>query len=515
MFVFESKDIDDVTHTDWFSCHGVAFRQGNFLALFQASLHPNSDRSDPFRTPFRGAEKLSEYPSVCCPNCSGTLSGYSRAAVRISSVHCPISPGIRKNYERISLHPDNLRFESIQPARIQSGQIYEVAYRELIEELRHNLSAKVDEPVPVFPFGYDWRQPIDLIEQDLELFIDEVINRTKLLRHYDKTGYSDAPKVNLVAHSMGGLVVAGCIERMAKNGNIKNKIGRVVTLASPFRGSFEAIVKIATGTANIGGDVPSSRERESARITPALYHLFPSMGKASIQIDPGLSGSTLFDPSLVQESVLKTLAEFIRLNGLNRTDQSSQAQSLLSSMLSQARQHRDRIEGLKLADVGMNSEDWLCIVGVDSTTRVRLKITNDGGKPIYDLSSKDRVNHWTYALPTDPIDPVTEDQRRLTGDGTVPFDGAVPGFLSIENLVCVSPKDFGYWELQDRATASLAGFHGILPNMNMLHRMIKTHLQKQRSDPNRTKYENIWGRPAPGVTASTWQPPIKGLPIKD
>ena len=44
-----------------------------------------------------------------------------------------------KNYERASLHPDDLRYEAIEPARVVPGQLYEVAYKELIEELRHNL----------------------------------------------------------------------------------------------------------------------------------------------------------------------------------------------------------------------------------------------------------------------------------------------------------------------------------------------------------------------------------------
>src|SRR5437763_6238792 len=32
-------------------------------------------------------------------------------------------------------------------------------------------------------------------------------------------------------------------------------------------------------------------------------------------------------------------------------------------------------------------------------------------------------------------------------------------------LFAVTPDDFGYWEIQDKLTSSIAGFHGILPNM--------------------------------------------------
>lgn len=422
---------------------------------------------------------------------------------------------LTKKYDRIALHPDDLRYECIEPARMQADQLYEIAYRELIEELRHNLSPKADQPVPVYPFGYDWRQPLDVVEAKLKAFIDEVIDRTKLLRHYDADGYASDPRVNLIGHSMGGLIIAGCIESMTRDGTAEKKIGKVASLASPFKGSFEAVVKIATGTANLGGDVPSSREREIARLTPALYHLFPSMTDAdSIKIEQGLTGTSLFDASLVQPSVLDTIAEFIRLNGLNKKDRVAQAQDLLSAMLDQARRHRERIEQLKLSDAGLTYKDWLCVVGVGSVTRVRLEISNDHGKPLYNLQSTDRMNEWKNIIAEDGFNQQVEAKRRETGDGTVPFNGAIPGFLALENLVCVTPDDYGYWELQDKAVSSVTGFHGILPNMNMLHRLLTTHFQKGRADRNQSKYDNIWGRPAPGVTKQTWEPAIAGLTPK-
>ncbi|MGB8274955.1 MAG: alpha/beta hydrolase, partial [Alphaproteobacteria bacterium] len=159
---------------------------------------------------------------------------------------------LTKEFERAALHPDNTRYEAQEPARVAPGQLYEIAYRELIEELRHNLCERVDEPVPVFPFGYDWRQPLASVEQQLAVFIDEVIARTALLRHYDRDGYATEPKVNLVGHSMGGLVIAGYLERTGRNA----KVAKVATLATPFRGSFEAVIKVTTGTGNLGTEAP-------------------------------------------------------------------------------------------------------------------------------------------------------------------------------------------------------------------------------------------------------------------
>ncbi len=90
---------------------------------------------------------------------------------------------LSKDYERVVMHPDNLNYEAVQPARIEPGELFDVAYRELIAELRHDLPAKPDETVPVFPFAYDWRQPLEATEVQLAAFVDEVIDRTSLLRH--------------------------------------------------------------------------------------------------------------------------------------------------------------------------------------------------------------------------------------------------------------------------------------------------------------------------------------------
>jgi len=411
---------------------------------------------------------------------------------------------IRKDTRRVKLHPDDPRYEA-RPTVARPGQIFEVAYEELIEELRHDLNVSGDDPVPVYPFFFDWRQPLETIEAHLADFIDEVIDRTRLMRNYhaDKA-YREAMKVNLVGHSMGGLVVAGYLER-----NGAEKISKIVTLATPYKGSFEAMVKMITGTANIGGSVPNSREREAARLTPSLYHLLPSFDTGiSRSAGAGLPNST-FDPALWQPSIVETIVEYVRLYGVNRkltiAARENRGRKLFEGLLNQAREYRARIDGLDLGAKGFNAESWLCIVGVDAKTRVKMRVereTNgeDGGAPVFLLRSKDRLNRWAHA---------DTRARKLTGDGTVHFRGAVPEFLPYESLVCVSPDDFGYWEVADSSLTRLAGFHGILPNMNMLHRLLVRHFTG-RGDPK----ENTWGRPAPGVSAKQWRPPVQPLRAK-
>ena len=402
---------------------------------------------------------------------------------------------IRKDYARITLHPDDLRYEATEPARVMPDQIYEISYGELVKELRYNLALAPDVPVPVYLFGYDWRQPLAATQRRLADFVNEVIDRTQLLHHYAKDDWSADPRVNLVGHSMGGLIAAGYLAEAGA----KAKVEKVVSLASPFRGSFEAVLKVTTGTAALGGLEPASREREASRLTPALYHLLPEF-KNAINADAGLTTS-LFKPESWQASVLATITQFIKAYGLpdatpakSRLSPTERATKVFQSMLDEAKSHRTSIENLKLASVGMKPTDWLCVVGADAKTRVALHIRSDRGKPVFDLDSDDRRNLWSEA---------DVAKRIHTGDGTVPFEGAMPGFLSRENIVCVTPDDYGYWEVQDRMVTSVAGFHGILPNMDMLHRMIVRFLTG-RPDKNK----NTWGRPAPGISIDNWSPPL-------
>ncbi len=397
---------------------------------------------------------------------------------------------MKKEYERVALHPDNVRYEAREPARIAPDLIFEVAYREMVEELRHNLSDTADAPVPVYPFAYDWRQPLDVIEKQLADFVNEVIERTTLLKHYYAAGYNkDHPenlKVNLVGHSMGGLIITGYLQRQKKDA----RVSKVATLATPFRGSFEAVIKITTGTSNLGTDAPSSREREASRVTPALYHLLPTCD--GISVDPGLPKS-IFDAGIWQKSIRDTLKQYVSLHSVNITDLEKQTANLFQSLLGTAQAHRERVNNFSLEQAGLGTDDWLCVAGANSTTRVSLKVSSTPDGPMFEFHSSDRSDLWKNGH--------TDAERRMTGDGTVPFEAALPTFVPMDKVVCVTPDDYGYWEVQDRIFSAMAGFHGILPNMDMLHRLIVRHFTG-RPDP----HQNTWGRRAPGV--KTWNPPL-------
>jgi hypothetical protein len=309
------------------------------------------------------------------------------------------------------------------------------------------------------------------------------------MRHYYKDGYGQRAKVNLVGHSMGGLVIAGYMSRYGGD----RKVARVATIGTPYQGSYEAVIKLTTGTSNLGTTPPSSRERESARVIPALYYLLPSFAGSAI-VPPGAPFSdSLFDAGIWQPSIIQSISVFISKRATNPQNPDGQAQKLFNRFLQQAGGHRKTVDSLRLADCGLTENDWLCIAGADSTTRVSLKVTVTNSVPNFDFSSKDRQNSWKEKDP---------QVRRLTGDGTVPLRGALPKFLPEEKIVCVTPDDYGYWEFQDKVLTGVAGFHGIFPNMDMLHRMIVRFFTGKDDT-----YGNTWGRRLPGV--ANWNPPLK------
>jgi len=396
-----------------------------------------------------------------------------------------------RDYRRVSLHPDtqtvgSRRLEALQPARIVADQLYEVAYEELVDELRDNLSTSDREPVPVYPFGHDWRQPLNLIEAELDRFIDEVIERTCLMRHYFADGYPARRQVNLVGHSMGGLIVAGHLQR--KGGDAR--IGKIVTLAAPFRGSIEPLVKIVTGNANLGVTPPSSRDREAARLTPALYHLLPSFDAGNIVLPPQF-GTSLFQPAVWQRSILQTIRRYILDYGKDPQNPGDE-NAVFAALLQEAMQHRNGIETLDLAAIGFDPNDWLCVCGIGSKTRVRAAVvaaTDSTGNPVPEFRF-------------DPANDLKNDPGTdLTGDGTVPLLGALPTFLPREMVVCVTPDDFDFWEGLDIILMKAGGgFHGLMPTMDMIHRLIVNFFRPgTRGD--------YWGQPAPGIADADWAPP--------
>lgn len=419
---------------------------------------------------------------------------------------------LRKDYLRVALHPNDLRYEQIEPAVVRPDRAFSIPYDELVKELRHDLTEQRDEPRPVFFFPYDWRLPLEIVVDQLREFCDEVAARTALLRHYAADGYTAADgRVDLVGHSMGGLLITGYL---ALHGTV-HRARKVVTLGTPFCGSFEAVLKIATGTAELGAGPSRSRERETARITPSLYYLLPENHEnEALVVDPGLP-DTLFDVELWQRSVIESLAEHIRLNAIDPPeDQSSHAKrdhelmergrELLEVMLDQAGTFRRSTLDFRLDDVALDADDWMTVVGLGEKTRLRLRVVDRDDGPFFDLRSLDRLNGYP--------DGEQGAARWDTGDGTVPYWAALPPFLEKNRLIGVADDDFGYWELANRALERWgANLHGMLPAMNRVIKLCAAFLKADAGKKGRA-HAGIRGRRAPDLAPDErWNPPIRNL----
>jgi pimeloyl-ACP methyl ester carboxylesterase len=207
--------------------------------------------------------------------------------------------------------------------------------------------------VPAGPAGPCFRSatglPLDIIEERFADFIEEVIDRTKLLPHYVEAGYADHPRVNLIGHSMGGLIITGYLERKGKSA----PVSKVVTVGTPYHGSFEAVIKIATGTANLGSDTPRSSEREAARLTSSLYHLLPAI-KHGLEVDDPSLPASLFDPALWQLSIIASVLSYVRKQMAFVTEKEEKAQALFVRFLEAAQAYRTRIDNFQLSQTGLS-----------------------------------------------------------------------------------------------------------------------------------------------------------------
>jgi pimeloyl-ACP methyl ester carboxylesterase len=389
---------------------------------------------------------------------------------------------LNKEYERIALHPDDLRYEAREPARVVTGRLFEVVYGDLVAALRHDLTPHADRPTPVFAFPYDWRQPVQATARHLRAFVDEVIARTGLLRHYARWP-EKRRKVDLVGHSMGGLVIGEYLAQHQREGT-DPRVRKVATLGTPHGGSIEAVVKLATGLASLGGETPSEREREGARSTPAIYQLLPTFAGA-VQGDPP---GGLLAAGNWQRGIVDSLAEYVRLRAVDPPPsvpgQRARGRQLLQGLLDEAADLRRRAAALVPAAVGLAVGDWLTVVGIGAATRTALKWSDATGEPRFEFTPA-----------------VNDVASGHTGDGTVPLAGALPPFLPAESIVAVTPDDFEVFELKDKALLLAAGFHAQLPNMNLAQRLVLRHLRDDYRGPTK-------GRPVPGVKPKSWTPPI-------
>jgi len=412
-----------------------------------------------------------------------------------------------KDYDRIQLYPyeeaapDEPRYEAIEPALIRPSEAFGLIYKDLAGELKHNLSYGPTPVQPVYPFVYDWRQDNVLTARRFRAFVQEVIDRTNLMKHDPaKVGEPLCDCADIAAHSMGGLVVAGAIA--GDQAWARKRIRRVVTLGTPFRGANASIQKLATGGGTLFGRDAKERERTMARLTPSVYQLLPSFANAVVNKD-----GTEADPFVVdtyQPSIVDTIAEFVGEALADRSAARSKAErrriagEIFPRMLDTAWKFRKLTDAV---DPAMLRPDgaWLAIVGAGEKTHIKTGITKDQyGRKWFD-----------FELPDSFSKEETWDGLSLdTGDETVPFRGAIPPWPDPwKNTVVVTRKDFAWLgEIGDRVLSDQLGLHSTLPLLDLAQRWVINFFRPEwPGDSKLGQHGKLWGRPLPGfpTTAPT------------
>jgi pimeloyl-ACP methyl ester carboxylesterase len=127
-------------------------------------------------------------------------------------------------------------------------------YKNLIQFVQSNLQ------LPCFPFFYDWRKSLD---EAADL----------LAKQLSRLRSQGAGEVDLVTHSLGGLVARACLEKHGGRGDLP-AVRWLVTLGTPHKGMLKTFQALTTGLPVF--TFPAAGVRDMARGFPSAYELLPS-----------------------------------------------------------------------------------------------------------------------------------------------------------------------------------------------------------------------------------------------
>jgi len=126
----------------------------------------------------------------------------------------------------------------------------------------------------LFCFTYDWRKNNTYNAELLSAFIDSVIN------------WTGTAKVNLVGHSMGGIVSKQCITLFDKS-----RIDKMVFIGTPHLGAPEILTVMLNGKLFewLKFFIANYAVRDLARNLPSCYELIPSWSYLNLEYNNGVS----------------------------------------------------------------------------------------------------------------------------------------------------------------------------------------------------------------------------------
>ncbi len=157
-------------------------------------------------------------------------------------------------------------------------QAVPLAYESVVDEIR-------EEVTPLtYVFTYDWRKDNRLSAEKLGEFVELVLKKAKV--HAVKAGNPEPERVVLIGHSMGGLVIKWYVENVLKDKAL-DRVEKIISIATPYRGSLKAVEGILPGARNFFGLEAQMAMRKAARTLPGIYQLLPSWKDAVVNKKTG------------------------------------------------------------------------------------------------------------------------------------------------------------------------------------------------------------------------------------
>ena len=205
---------------------------------------------------------------------------------------------LKKKFDALHLHPMDDTVDNSIPRWIMPHQAIPIIYEGIIDEIRDEMDGK---PY-AYAFTYDWRKDNRLSAQALAEFIERVLRVAGV--HERSAGRRPPRQVVLIGHSMGGLVIKWCATQIIS----ARKIAKIITIATPYKGSLKAVEALLPGARNLFGIEHKKSMRHAARTMPGLYQLLPNWKGAVVDSRSGKSLSP-FKVASWQKSLVTSLAK--------------------------------------------------------------------------------------------------------------------------------------------------------------------------------------------------------------
>ena len=212
---------------------------------------------------------------------------------------------LRKKFESLHLHPVDADVDADAGRLINPHQAVPLVYESLVEEIREELE---DRHPYVYMFTYDWRKDNRLAAARLGQFVERVLHMAGV-HERSKTPPAPTPKkVTLIGHSMGGLVIKWYVTKILGKEKAPGRIDKIITIATPWRGSLKAVEALLPGARNLFGVENKKSMRHASRTLPGIYQLLPAWRQAIVEMRSG-KPMNVFEPQTWQKNLLADLRQ--------------------------------------------------------------------------------------------------------------------------------------------------------------------------------------------------------------